>query len=371
MSRLALRHRVIFLEPPLQDGGPARLERSHGPDGILVLQPQGRSSDGWHGPHLAAWRSQLEQVLLEEAEGDVIAWLGTPAGMAMLEGLPVRLVAYDGTDGSAMTGIRDAQADRDAIDKADLVLSAVPSLWRTHRAVHAHAHCVPNAADVARFFPERVTARCQEYLAAEKLQGHILAPRLGYAGKIDERVDLRLIDSIAAARPDWHLVFTGAVAPELNGLLPRRDNIHWLGEQPDARRPAIVAAWDVCLLPFTVGEATAGLCPAEALECLAAEKPVVSTALPDVAHLFSGAIQIADDADGFIGTCEAALRETPEQREQRLDLAAQCVARYSWDAAARTVERLIDEALERTAEGNAMPPTHPREPVRASRIVVR
>lgn len=35
--------------------------------------------------------------------------------------------------------------------------------------------------------------------------------------------------------------------------LPRRANIHWLGPQPQALLPQIVADWDACLLPWDTG----------------------------------------------------------------------------------------------------------------------
>ena len=37
-------------------------------------------------------------------------------------------------------------------------------------------------------------------------------PRLGYAGVIDERIDLPLLDEIAAMRPEWQIVMIGPTA---------------------------------------------------------------------------------------------------------------------------------------------------------------
>jgi glycosyltransferase involved in cell wall biosynthesis len=248
-------------------------------------------------------------------------------------------------------------ADAALLDAADLVLAAGPGLWGAKRLRHSNAHCVPSSTDAARFAPARVTARCEEYLTAERLQGHILAPRLGHAGIIDDSVDLELLDAAAQRRPDWHFVLAGPVARS-GGAVPQRGNIHWLGDQPGIRLPALVAAWDVCLMPYDVGERTRYLCPAHALEYLAAEKPVVSTALPDVSSLFGGVVRVAQDADGFIAACDEALRETPEQRAERLVKSAGCVGRFSWDEAARTVQRLLDDTLARTRRSRqpASPP---------------
>ncbi len=109
-------------------------------------------------------------------------------------------------------------------------------------------------------------------------------------------------------------------------------------------------------MPYRVNEATRCLFPPQALEYLAAEKPVVSTALPDVASLLGGAVRIARDAGEFIAACEAALTERPEVRAARLARSADCVTRYSWDEAARTAQRLLDEALERSASDRVSSP---------------
>lgn len=48
--------------------------------------------------------------------------------------------------------------------------------------------------------------------------------------------------------------------------------------------PAYLAGWDVCLLPFALNDATRFLAPAQTLEYMAAERAIVSTAIPDVAE---------------------------------------------------------------------------------------
>jgi glycosyltransferase involved in cell wall biosynthesis len=344
MSRLTRWHRVIYVEEPLARGVP-RLERRQPCEGVLVLRPHGAS--GWPGLQAGVLRALLDEALADAIAGPVVAWLGAPETLPLLQGLSPRAVVYDCTDGP------DAAPDAALLDAADVVLAAGPALWRAKRALHPNVHCVPNAVDAAHFAPERVTARCAEYLAAERLQGHILAPRLGYAGVIDRRVDLALLDSAAAARPDWHFVMVGPRARVPLSALPRRANLHWLGAQPYARLPALVAGWDVCLLPFKVDERTRWLSPTKTLEYLAAEKPVVSTAIGDVVAMYGHVVHIARDAGQFVAACEAALHETPARRAERLVQAAGCVAGFTWDQAARVVQRLIEDAVA------AMPPVKP------------
>lgn len=343
MSRLGRRFRVVYVEEPMPADEPSRIERLPGGDGVLVLRPHCAAAGFDSADAVSTIGPLLRQAVQDHAEGDLVTWLCTPAALPLAESVPASLLVYDcigPSVGDAAAALHEAAV----LDAADLVLAAGPGLWRAKRALHPNVHCVPSSSDAARFAPGRVTAYCQEYLAAERLQSHILAPRLGFMGAVDDAVDLRLVAALAEQRPDWHVVMVGPVTT--TRPLPQRANLHWLGDQPDARLPALVAAWDVCLLPYTVNPRTRYLCPAQALEYLAAEKPVVSTALPDVAAMYGPAIRTARGTRGFIEACTSALRETPEQRAIRIDLSAGCVSRFSWDEAVQSVLRLLDVARE-------------------------
>ncbi|MCY7314253.1 MAG: hypothetical protein LH480_01100, partial [Rubrivivax sp.] len=56
--------------------------------------------------------------------------------------------------------------------------------------------------------------------------------RAGYAGAIDERLDLPLLAALADARPQWQFLITGPVSKIDPQALPQRPNMHWLGPQP-------------------------------------------------------------------------------------------------------------------------------------------
>jgi glycosyltransferase involved in cell wall biosynthesis len=124
-----------------------------------------------------------------------------------------------------------------------------------------------------------------------------------------------------------------------------------------------VAAWDACLLPYVMNEHTRFVSPTKTLEYLAAEKPVVSTAVNDVIAMHGEVVHIARDRAAFIAGCAAVLAETPQRRAERLVQAAACVSRFSWDEAAQTVCRLIEQALERKQARRAMAANEPDEEV--------
>src|SRR4030095_3341510 len=57
-------------------------------------------------------------------------------------------------------------------------------------------------------------------------QLRIAAPRIGVAGARDGRFDLRLLEGIAHARPDWNVVLVGPVPDVQRAWLDHTRNIH-------------------------------------------------------------------------------------------------------------------------------------------------
>ena len=79
---------------------------------------------------------------------------------------------------------------------------------------------------------------------------------------------------------------------------------------------------------------------------MAAGKPVVATALPDLARLFGGCLQVASDRAGFLAACTHALGETPQAKAQRLRQVRPMLGALSWRRQAERVQRLLAEVLE-------------------------
>src|SRR5205807_3988698 len=88
---------------------------------------------------------------------------------------------------------------------ADVVFTGGPSLFRAKKDRHFNVHCFPSSVDMAHFGKARVG------LAEHLEQAALPAPRLGFFGVIDERLDVPLLDAVARARPDWQLVLVGPV----------------------------------------------------------------------------------------------------------------------------------------------------------------
>ena len=166
-----------------------------------------------------------------------------------------------------------------------------------------------------------------------------------------ERKPVRI--SNLSGKPDapvWQIVLAGPVVKIDRAQLPQAPNIHWLGQQPYDRLPHLVAGWDVCLLPFALNASTRFISPSKTLEYMAAEKPVVSTAVHDVLSLYGDAVAVAPTVDDFIEACRDALTEDAEQRAQRIARMRRHVERTTWDSAVRAIRNQIEELTKRDGE---------------------
>lgn len=350
LSRLARGRRVLFVEEPVFGEGDAWLDTASPADGVTVLTPRTSiGAAGFDDRQLATVGALVRAFLDQQAVTRPVVWFYTPMALPLLVGMDARAVVYDCMDELSAFDFAPPQLlEREAalLEVADLVLTGGPSLYEAKRPRHTNVHCFPSAVDVQHFAPAAGAREAEpggDHQGSD-LQDAIPSPRLGFFGVIDERLDLALIAALAAADPSWQIVMVGPVVKIDPARLPRADNLHWLGQQPYAILPGLVADWDVCLLPFALNASTRFISPTKTLEYMAAEKPVVSTSVRDVALLYGDQVRIAKNAEGFIAHCRQALHENAEQRAMRVAGMRAAVATTSWHKTAGAVRALLNRA---------------------------
>jgi UDP-galactopyranose mutase len=352
MARLSHAYRVFFIEEPVFAEGPARLECSARMPGLEVLVPHTPvPASGFHDDQLPVLEPLIAEFLHARDIDDCIAWFDTPMALPLLSALRrPHAVVYDCIDELAASpnAPRQLRQRETALLKiANLVFTGGPALYAAKCGLHPHVHCLPGSADAAHFAPGRLAPHSLHAAEAERLQGRIARPRLGFFGVIDQCFDAALIAHLADARPDWQLVMAGPVAQIELAQLPQRPNLHWLGPQPYDRLPYLLAGWDLCLLPFALNDATRFVNPTKTLEYMAGEKPIVSTPVPDVLSLYGDTVRIAATPAEFVTACVKALAERGAQRNRRIEGMLATVYRSSWDRIADTVRRLLQEELDK------------------------
>jgi glycosyltransferase involved in cell wall biosynthesis len=276
----------------------------------------------------------------------LVAWLYTPMALPLAERLAPAVVVYDCMDElSLFLGAPPELLSREAalIECADIMFTGGPSLFRAKQSRHRNVHCFSSSVDAAHF-----RVQSTGIIEAEDQAG-LPHPRLGFYGVIDERLDLSLIDFLAEARPTWQIVLVGPVVKIDPAMLPRRANIHYFGQRSYEDLPGYLAGWDVCLLPFARNDATRFISPTKTLEYMAAELPIVSTPITDVAEPYGGIVYLGETPGEFLAACEAALGSGGEERATRVAKMRRVLAGTSWDVTASAMEKLLAAAVAKKA----------------------
>jgi glycosyltransferase involved in cell wall biosynthesis len=303
MTRCARERRVFFFEEPIVRGDASpRLDLSLAPGGVCVALPS--IPEGLtYEETMALQKEFIDELFTRCGIHDSILWYYTPMAIPFTRHLRPLATVYDCMD--ELSAFRGAPAglrenERELLSRADLVFTGGLSLYEAKRSHHANVHAFPSSIDVEHFSSARQPQRDPDDQAA------IPHPRLGFAGVIDERMDLELIAATARARPGWHLVMLGPVVKIDPADLPALPNIHYLGPKKYEELPAYMAGWDVALLPFARNESTRYISPTKTPEYLAAGKPVVSTSIRDVVRTYGdgGLIQVADTAEELIAAVQ-------------------------------------------------------------------
>lgn len=346
LTHLAPWRDVLFIEEPVYDPNFVPHWEIINPEpGIQVCRLHTPvAHPGFHDDHLPIFLPLLQQLVHAVEWSDYIAWLYTPMALPLAQSLTPQAVVYDCMDELAAflhappTLLEREQA---LFQWADLVFTGGPSLYRAKKDQHPQVYCFPSSVNAAHF------RQANQGIAEAADQAQLPAPRLGFFGVIDERLDLPLLAALAATHPEWQVVMVGPVVKIDPALLPQLPNLHYVGQRQYADLPSYLAGWDVCLLPFAQNTATRFISPTKTLEYMAAERPIVSTPIADVAEPYGDIVYLGDTPEQFIAACEAALASSSAERHARSAKMQAVLARTSWEHTAQTMQTLLEETVTR------------------------
>lgn len=340
--------RVYYFEEPLYEGSITEIRRTVCPrTGVIVITPVLPCSQS-RSPlcSVAAQANLLREVLEHDDISEFVAWYYTPMAIEFTGWLRPRLTVYDCMDElSAFLGAPPAMGRNETIlfQQADLVFTGGASLYESKRSKHDSVHLFPSSVDVCHF------ASARQICCDPDDQKEIGFPRLGYAGVIDERVDLDLLSQVAQKRPDWQIVMLGPVVKIDPSSLPRHANIHYLGMKPYEELPQYFSGWNTAIIPFAQNESTRFISPTKTLEYLAAGIRVVSTAIRDVVNPYgeSGLVEIARSSDEFVSAVNDLI-EGDDDAIWRAE-ADICLSTLSWERTWLNMQNLMIERMAPTS----------------------
>lgn len=223
------------------------------------------------------------------------------------------------------------EADRAMTARADVVLAVSQALVDSHAQARVCEY-FPHGVDVEHFASaQHAATRVPD--ALESLPG----PKIGFFGLIYEKLDFRLLTTVAQRFSDASLAMIGPVdyCDETFRNLP---NVHFMGRQPYAELPNWIAGLDVLLMPYVRDDMIAQSCPLKLRECLASGKPTVSVDVAEVRKLMPH-VRVAAGPDEFADEVARALAEQGASAAARARQDA--VRDHDWGTRARVLERVI------------------------------
>ena len=270
---------------------------------------------------------------------DAVQWFYDPMAVpAFLGQMDEVGVVYDCMDELSKFRCAPPQIkgrEKKLLEAADVVFAGGRKLWQAKKLQNENCHFYGCGVDVDHFGKAR-----REDTPVPADIAALKKPILGYFGVVDERMDYELLVKLAEANPDWSIAMVG---PRVKvDTLPERPNLHWLGQKNYLDLPAYCKAFDVCMMPFALNEATEFINPTKALEYMATGRPIVSSAVADVVTNFGNVVKIARSHEEFISLSREAIAKADTTR---IEAGLKQAAENSWDSIVAQLEQHIADAL--------------------------
>ena len=183
-------------------------------------------------------------------------------------------------------------------------------------------------------------------------------PRIGYVGRINQKLDYELVYEVASRRPQWNWVFIGAVGAHADGRFAadceaerswsrcrNLPNIHVLGTKSHAEVPAYLLNMDVNVMCYRTDRIGwwSEIFPLKSMEYLAAGKPVVSSPVKSMLA-FADNLAIAATPQQWVRAIEHAL----DAGGVGTSAMRRAIARANtWDQKIHRLEQRLLNALDR------------------------
>ena len=309
--------------------------------GLHVLQPVPLPPAGRLGSALqmtVARRNVETACRAVGLEGPRIVWFSLPNARALRGRLGERgTVFYYQDRYDAFSGVNAERSRADVAELArrcDVTIATSDELHAELAGLGAKPVLVPHGVDVDHFSGDGATPPADI--------AHLERPLVGYVGLLDDYISFEHLRATAAAMERGTLVLVGRANTSIESVLdvPR---VHWLGQRPYGTIPSYLQAFSCCLVPFARNRLTDGVNPIKLREYLAAGRPTVATAMPEILP-YADVVEVADGVDDFARAVVRSLDPAVDD-EQARRRRQERVAGESWDTAAAQIAPLLERAL--------------------------
>ncbi|MDQ4130416.1 MAG: glycosyltransferase [Actinomycetota bacterium] len=350
-ERLAAYTPVLYVDPPLSHLTPrlhpevaASLEgprlRLLGPS-LARLTPL--VQPGSHRPGMRT----LGQALVRRALRRAVEQLGGQVRAVVVIGQRdlfgacdeeqrVLYATDDFTAGAGLMGVSArylSRVEERLLRRATHVVVCSPGLAEKFRARGIAPIFVPNGVD------DELFAATDEAPLPDDVD--LTPPVVGFVGHLSNRIDLRMLESVAERGRSLLLVGPRQRTFQLQRVtrLLERPNVRWVGYKPFEQLPSYLRVMDVGLVPYADSPFNRASFPLKILEYLAAGRAAVAVDLPAVRWLDTELVRVASDPLGFAAEVDRALEAgSPTALVARR---REFAARHSWERRAAAFARVL------------------------------
>ncbi len=365
MQALSVHNRVLFVDPPVALATllahPSRLAEIRRAIALYRAGPQRLNAGLWvYRPpplrlplgHLASADRANRRRLTHALSGVLrqlgferpIIWAYDPFVIDPDGGLEARLLVYDCNDdisSFARFGYKRANLRRQEqafCARADLVLATSRALLDEKKGLNPNSHYFPSGVD---FDQIQAALATDDPLPAEV--DALPRPRIGYLGSLTNyRIAWDWILALARAHPGWSIVMVGPWHERPPTKVLEIANIHCIGARPPRLVPGYLKSFDVGLIPYQGQDFLSSCQPTKTFEYLAAGKPVVSAAIPELA-VYPDLIELVSSAGDFVRAVERAVERANDHAlvACRIETARS----HTWTARIEGTSALIERLL--------------------------
>ena len=267
-----------------------------------------------------------------------------------------RVTVLYGTDdwvaGAELMGISSGwlrRRERLRLQSADVVVTVSQELAGRWSLTAPSVLVIPNGCDTDHF------AGVDEVAPAASVT--LPDPIAGFIGHLSERIDIGLLEGVAATGSSLLLVGPRQLTFDLDRMtaLLAHDNVQWVGARPFSELPALMRRIHVGLTPYTASDFNRGSDPLKTLEYLAAGRPAVVTDLPSSRRIPPGLVEVCATPAEFTAETLRLLAQAPDAglAEKRRAYARS----QNWEARALDFAQIFSDARagRHAAQGAADP----------------
>lgn len=170
---------------------------------------------------------------------------------------------------------------------------------------------------------------------------------VGYIGSLDGRFDIDTVENAVQNLKGYDFHITGNLRNErIKERLGKYPNVHFFDPVKPAEVPALLATYDVGIIPYKANEINKNIYPLKINEYLAVGVPIVMTAFAQLPE-FDSVISVANTKEAFIEKLKIEIETDDLQKiQQRIEFAKS----NSWDKKAEEFGQILHQLLESAKE---------------------